>query len=456
MLEENREEFPQESTSEMPEEPREGTQEQSFQEQQFQGESFHQQQNYGMPMYQNPDVCKKKPKGMKVWVSTLLLGLLAGGTFGGAFWGVNTGANYLLEKYTDSEDRENREVDPVTTYTSTGSTVNNSLSTVIDSAMPSIVSMNVTQEISMDSYYQYFGYPESYEAEGSGSGVIIGQSDKELMILTNNHVVADADSLSVSFIDGTSVEGVVKGTNADADLAIVSIPLSSIPSSTLESIKVATIGNSEELKVGDQVIAIGNALGYGQSATVGYVSALNKEIQEDDGTIMTGLIQTDAAINPGNSGGALLNSNGELIGINVAKLADTTIEGIGFAIPITESDAIIQDLMQQETRYEVPEEERGYLQISANEVDASVAEIYGFPKGIHVREMEEDGPAAQAGIEVGDIITQLNGVDTPNMDTFQTELSYYRIGDTVTITVAQRANGYEEVELEVTLDEQVE
>ena len=160
-----------------------------------------------------------------------------------------------------------------------GSTVNNSLSTVIDSAMPSIVSMNVTQEITMDSYYQYFGYPESYEAEGSGSGVIIGQSDKELMILTNNHVVADADSLSVSFIDGTSVEGVVKGTNADADLAIVSIPLSSIPSSTLESIKVATIGNSEELKVGDQVIAIGNALGYGQSATIGYVSALNKEIQ---------------------------------------------------------------------------------------------------------------------------------------------------------------------------------
>ena len=179
-------------------------------------------------------------------------------------------------------------------------------------------------------------------------------------------------------------------------------------------------------------------------------------MQEDDGTTMTGLIQTDAAINPGNSGGALLNSNGELIGINVAKLADTTIEGIGFAIPITESDAIIQDLMQQETRYEVPEEERGYLQISANEVDASVSEIYGFPKGIHVREMEEDGPAAQAGIEVGDIITQLNGVDTPNMDTFQTELSYYRIGDKVTITVAQRANGYEEVELEVTLDEQVE
>ena len=226
MLEENREEFPQEPSSEMPEEPREGTQKQSFQEQPFQEGSFHQQQNYGMPMYQNPDVCKKKPKGMKVWVSTLLLGLLAGGTFGGAFWGVNTGANYLLEKYTDSEDRENREVDPVTTYTSTGSTTNNSLSTVIDSAMPSIVSMNVTQEITMDSYYQYFGYPESYEAEGSGSGVIIGQSDEELMILTNNHVVADADSLSVSFIDGTSVEGVVKGTNADADLAIVSIPKS--------------------------------------------------------------------------------------------------------------------------------------------------------------------------------------------------------------------------------------
>lgn len=398
--------------------------------------------------YKNDNVCKpKKTSSLKLWTSALLFGMIAGSTMLGVEY---VGSELIDEKKISNNHSENS-IKNVETYTTTSKTENSTVSTIVDKVMPSIVSVTTKQKVNS---YQYFGFNGEYETEGAGSGIIIGNSDTELMILTNNHVVADADSLSIGFINGTSVEGYVKGTNSESDLAIISIPLDTIENKTKEVIKVITIGNSNELKVGDDVIAIGNALGLGQSVTTGVVSALNKKIEGSNTS--DGLIQTDAAINQGNSGGALLNSKGELIGVNVAKLSDTMIEGMGFAIPISSSNDIIQDLMTKETKYKVKEEERGYLQITTSQVSKEAHTLYKIPQGIFVQDVTKNGAADKAGIKSGDIITQFADTKLILMEDLQNELQYHKKGEKVQITILEQANNYKEKTVTVELGEKIE
>ena len=316
---------------------------------------------------------------------------------------------------------------------STGFSTVMDVSGVVDEVMPSIVAITSTQIVD-PGYYFWFGGGESYEQEGAGSGIIIGKSDTELLIVTNNHVVADADSLSVQFINGTSVTAYVKGTNSDNDLAVVSIPLSSIDDDTIGSIKMATLGDSDNLEVGEGAIAIGNALGYGQSVTTGVISAVNRDVQVDSSTTLT-LVQTDAAINPGNSGGALLNVNGEVIGINAAKYSSDSVEGMGFAIPISTAKDIINDLMNRETKMKVDEEDRGYIGINGRDVDDSTSEVYGIPKGVYVYSTVDGGAAQKAGIVKGCVITGLGGDSISSMTELKSALEYYAKGDKVVLTV---------------------
>jgi len=398
--------------------------------------------------YKNDNVCKpKKTSSLKLWTSALLFGMIAGSTMLGVEY---VGSELIDEKKISNNHSENS-IKNVETYTTTSKTENSTVSTIVDKVMPSIVSVTTKQKVNS---YQYFGFNGEYETEGAGSGIIIGNSDTELMILTNNHVVADADSLSIGFINGTSVEGYVKGTNSESDLAIISIPLDTIENKTKEVIKVITIGNSNELKVGDDVIAIGNALGLGQSVTTGVVSALNKKIEGSNTS--DGLIQTDAAINQGNSGGALLNSKGELIGVNVAKLSYTMIEGMGFAIPISSSNDIIQDLMTKETKYKVKEEERGYLQITTSQVSKEAHTLYKIPQGIFVQDITKNGAADKAGIKSGDIITQFADTKLILMEDLQNELQYHKKGEKVQITILEQANNYKEKTVTVELGEKIE
>lgn len=398
--------------------------------------------------YKNDNVCKqKKTSSLKLWTSALLFGMIAGSTM----LGVEYVGSELIDEKKISNNSNEQSIKNVETYTTTNKTENSTVSTIVDKVMPSIVSVTTKQKVNS---YQYFGFNGEYETEGAGSGIIIGNSDTELMILTNNHVVADADSLSIGFINGTSVEGYVKGTNSESDLAIISVPLNTIENKTKEVIKVITIGNSDELKVGDDVIAIGNALGLGQSVTTGVVSALNKKIEGSNTS--DGLIQTDAAINQGNSGGALLNSRGELIGVNVAKLSDTMIEGMGFAIPISSSNDIIQDLMTKETKYKVKEEERGYLQITTSQVSKEAHTLYKIPQGIFVQDVTKNGAADKAGIKSGDIITQFADTKLILMEDLQNELQYHKKGEKVQITILEQANNYKEKTVTVELGEKIE
>lgn len=398
--------------------------------------------------YKNDNVCKpKKTSSLKLWTSALLFGMIAGSTM----LGVEYVGSELIDEKKISNNSNEQSIKNVETYTTTNKTENSTVSTIVDKVMSSIVSVTTKQKVNS---YQYFGFNGEYETEGAGSGIIIGNSDTELMILTNNHVVADADSLSIGFINGTSVEGYVKGTNSESDLAIISVPLDTIENKTKEVIKVITIGNSDELKVGDDVIAIGNALGLGQSVTTGVVSALNKKIEGSNTS--DGLIQTDAAINQGNSGGALLNSRGELIGVNVAKLSDTMIEGMGFAIPISSSNDIIQDLMTKETKYKVKEEERGYLQITTSQVSKEAHTLYKIPQGIFVQDVTKNGAADKAGIKSGDIITQFADTKLILMEDLQNELQYHKKGEKVQITILEQANNYKEKTVTVELGEKIE
>lgn len=306
----------------------------------------------------------------------------------------------------------------------------------------------------------FFGGTQQYEVEGAGTGVIVGENDSELLIATNNHVVEGATSLSVGFLDESTVEAEVKGTDADNDLAVVSVKLSDISSDTMDQIKIASVGDSDDLELGQQVVAIGNALGYGQSVTSGYVSALNRSLTLTDanGTTVnsTGLIQTDAAINPGNSGGALLNMKGELIGINEAKTSATSdgssVDNIGFAIPIDKAEESIQDLMNLPTREKADESQASYLGIQGGSVTSDVTQLYGIPSGVIVSEVAENGPADQAGIQKGDVITELDGRSIGNMEQLQDVLQYYASGETVTVTVQRSQGGsYQEQEISVTL-----
>ena len=306
----------------------------------------------------------------------------------------------------------------------------------------------------------FFGGTQQYEVQGAGTGVIVGENDTELLIATNNHVVEGATSLSVGFIDEESVEGEVKGTDVNNDLAVVAVKLSDIPEDTMNQIKTATVGDSDDLQLGDQVVAIGNALGYGQSVTSGYVSALDRDLTLTDqsGTTInsTGLIQTDAAINEGNSGGALLNMKGELIGINEAKSSSTStgaaVDNIGFAIPIDKAEESLQQLMNLKTREKVDASQASYLGIRGEDVSAEASELYGIPTGAVITEIVENGPADQAGVKKGDILTELDGRSISSMAQLQDVLQYYAAGETVDLVVQRSDNGeYQAQTLSITL-----
>ena len=312
--------------------------------------------------------------------------------------------------------------------------------------MPSVVS--ITNLSVQEVEYFFFG-TQKYETENTGSGIIVGKNDTELLIVTNNHVVEGYKTLTVSFIDEESVEATVKGTDADIDIALVAVPLSAIKAETLDQIKIATIGNSDAVVVGEPAIAIGNALGYGQSVTSGIISALNRSIDVLD----TKLIQTDAAINPGNSGGALLNIKGEVIGINTVKVSADAVESMGYAIPISDVQEVISRLMNRETREKVIEEKRGIIGVVGVDVDAMAIKYYNMPEGAYVTEITEGGAAEKAGLTKGCIITKLNDVKIKSMTDLTSELEYYEAGETVEIVVAipQQNGEYEEKSVNVTL-----
>ncbi|MCR5799101.1 MAG: trypsin-like peptidase domain-containing protein [Lachnospiraceae bacterium] len=323
------------------------------------------------------------------------------------------------------------------------------VSEVVDKVMPSVVSITNNYTYVTN----YWGMEYSQESEASGSGIIIGENDTELLIATNNHVIEDADKLAVQFIDGEVVEAKVKGADADNDVAVIAVALDEMENTTKDAIEIATLGDSDALKVGEPAIAIGNALGYGQSVTTGVISALNRSIESEDGTKLEGFIQTDAAINPGNSGGALLNVNGEVIGINSNKIGGSTVEGMGYAIPISRALPIIDDLKNMKTKKEIKDRERGYLGISGRGISAEMTEVYGFPEGVYVYEVYEGTGAEEVGLRKGDIIVKFEGSTIKSMEELQQELAYYEAGETVNITV-KRVNEdgtYDDVKLEIEL-----
>ncbi len=303
------------------------------------------------------------------------------------------------------------------------------VSDIAENVMPSVVSITIKSVTEYNA--GFFGQTYEYESEGSGSGIIIGENDEELLIVTNNHVVADADTVSVAFIDEQVYEAKVKGTDSDSDLAIIVVDLKDISPETMSQIRIATIGSSDELKVGEQVVAIGNALGYGQSVTTGIVSAKNRTNE----TNATPLIQTDAAINPGNSGGALLNMKGEVVGINSSKMASYDVEGMGYAIPISEVESIIGELMNRETREKVAEDERGYLGIGCQTISEEASMMYGLPVGALVSEVMEDSAAYKAGIKKNYVITKFDGQTISSAEGLVGMLEYYRAGETVDVVV---------------------
>jgi serine protease Do len=318
----------------------------------------------------------------------------------------------------------------------------------VEAAMPSVVAINNTMVLQQQTW---FGFSQEYEAKSSGSGIIIGQNDDELLIVTNNHVVEDSKDITVTFIDESQATAAIKGTDSESDLAVIAVPLSDIPEDTMNQIKIATIGDSDALKVGQGVIAIGNALGYGQSVTVGYVSALDREVKTDESTTRN-LLQTDAAINPGNSGGALLNMYGEVIGINSAKYSSTSVEGMGYAIPISKAQDIINDLMNKHTRVAVDEKEQGYLGIQGNNIDDAAAQMYGMPKGIYVFKIMDNTAAAASDLHEKDIITKFDGQTVRTMADLKEMLTYYKEGTTVELTVQSLDGGeYKERTVSVTL-----
>jgi len=329
-----------------------------------------------------------------------------------------------------------------------------SVGDVAKAVLPSVVS--ITSTSIYQSSMNPFMYGGTYQVSGAGSGIIIGTNDTELLIATNNHVVEDTTSLTVEFVDGTSIDtAYIKGTNSSNDIAVIAIKLSEITEDTSNAIRIATLGDSDELEIGDQVIAIGNALGFGQSVTVGYVSALNRELTVENTTIKA--IQTDASINGGNSGGALINMKGEVIGINFAKQSSSgtssssSVEGMGYAIPVSQARDIINELMNREVRDKVDDDRKGYMGIeSAITIDSSVNQMYNIPVGAYLKKITEDSPADKAGIQIGDVIVAIDGQEVSSYDDVQKEMSYYAAGDSVTLTI-MRANGnrYEEKEIQV-------
>ncbi|MDY4970628.1 MAG: trypsin-like peptidase domain-containing protein [Lachnospiraceae bacterium] len=427
-----------------------------------------------------PEGKKPKKKGglIRKAAAIALSAVLFGGVAGSAMVGVQYAAQkagIVVDSETQGASIKIAETSSGTSSasgsSSSGSTALGDVSDIVDKVLPSVVAITNSQiyeNYRNGGWSSWFGYGYGYgsgsgsdsseqqEIEaGSGSGIIIGQNDTELLIVTNYHVIEDADSLTITFIDDSTAKASVKGTDSDNDLAVVAVTLSDLEADTKNAIAIATMDTSDDCKVGQGVIAIGNALGYGQSITVGYISALNREVQTSEGTTKN-LLQTDAAINPGNSGGALVNSRGEIIGINSAKYSDTDVEGMGFAIPISAVYDIIDDLMNQTTKVEVNESQRGYLGIECKTVNSAYAEAYNMPEGVYVYSILEGGAASKSDLQARDIITKLNGTKVTTQDDLTQELKYYSVGDTVTLTVS-RANGaeYETMEIEVTLAKQV-
>ena len=327
------------------------------------------------------------------------------------------------------------------------------VSDIVEAAMPTVVAITSTTVYQSNNYGYgwFFGGPQTYEVPSSGSGIIIGENDQELLIVTNNHVVESASSMKVAFIDNEVVDAVIKGTDAETDLAVISVPLDQIKADTKSKISVAKLGSSDDLKVGQGVIAIGNALGYGQSVTVGYVSALDREVRVSNNATRT-LLQTDAAINPGNSGGALLNMKGDVVGINAAKYSSTEVEGIGYAIPISKAQDIMSQLMNRKTMNPVEEAKRGYLGIQGTTVDEETASLFGMPRGVYVYKVLGDGAAAESDLRDKDIITKVDGQSVKTMTELQELLACYELGEELELTVQTQENGqYQERIVQVTL-----
>jgi serine protease Do len=430
----------------------------------------------------NDKIRKIAKKGLTFSLCAVLAGGLAAGSFEGvnklAGWSGATTVEAASNKdettltYAKSEKKDADASDSKSdTGKDTGSTAKGSLdvSEIVSEALPSIVSITTKSVQEVQNYfgmYGMYGYApqqQEQEVEGSGSGIIVGKNDDELLIATNYHVVEGADTLSVAFTDGNAVEASVKGFDEERDLAVVSVSLDDVEDDTMDAISIANIGSSDDLKVGEQVVAIGNALGYGQSVTTGIVSAKNRRMDSDNNTVTDGsddssdgvnLIQTDAAINPGNSGGALLNMEGEVVGINSAKLASTEVEGMGYAIAISDVTDILQNLMNETSRDKLDDSEHGVLGIKGSSVSSEAVQMYGIPAGVFVKEVTEGGAADKAGLKANSVITEFNGKTVSSINQLMEYLSYYEPDEEVELTVqVPHGTSYKEETVKVTLDE---
>ena len=430
----------------------------------------------------NDKIRKIAKKGLTLSLCAVLAGGLAAGSFEGvnklAGWSGATTVEAASNKdettltYAKSEKKDADASDSKSdTGKDTGSTAKGNLdvSEIATEALPSIVSITTKSVQEVQNYfgmYGMYGYApqqQEQEVEGSGSGIIVGKNDDELLIATNYHVVEGADTLSVAFTDGNAVEASVKGFDEERDLAVVSVSLDDVKDDTMDAISIAKIGSSDDLKVGEQVIAIGNALGYGQSVTTGIVSAKNRRMDSDNNTVTDGsddssdgvnLIQTDAAINPGNSGGALLNMEGEVVGINSAKLASTEVEGMGYAIAISDVTDILQNLMNETSRDKLDDSEHGVLGIKGSSVSSEAVQMYGIPAGVFVKKVTEGGAADKAGLKANSVITEFNGKTVSSSNQLIEYLSYYEPDEEVELTVqVPHGTSYKEETVKVTLDE---
>ena len=403
---------------------------------------------------QPPKKHHKCPRWAKLAGSAVAFGVIASCTFmgvnavAGKYFGTNTTQQTSSSKSTTSK---NSDSSSTLKLSQSSSTVTSDVSDIVNSAMPSVVAIT---NMSVQEVQSYFGGTQQQESTSCGSGIIIGKNDSELLIATNNHVVEGAETLTVSFANETSVEASIKGTDSSKDLAVVAVPLDSIDDDTMNAISIITLGDSDKLQVGEPVIAIGNALGYGQSVTTGIVSALDRNLDMEG--FDSKLIQTDAAINPGNSGGALLNANGELIGINTAKVNANAVEGMGYAIPISDATSVIENLMNRETRTKVDESEQGFLGIEGYDVTSEKAEMYSIPTGVFVRSVEDGSAADKAGITAECIITKFDGITIDSMSTLQSQMQYFKAGDKVEVVIEvpnKSGTKYEEKTVTVTLGE---
>ena len=430
----------------------------------------------------NDKIRKIAKKGLTFSLCAVLAGGLAAGSFEGvnklAGWSGATTVEAASNKdettltYAKSEKKDADTSDSKSdTGKDTGSTAKGNLdvSEIASEALPRIVSITTKSVQEVQNYfgmYGMYGYApqqQEQEVEGSGSGIIVGKNDDELLIATNYHVVEGADTLSVAFTDGNAVEASVKGFDEERDLAVVSVSLDDVEDDTMDAISIANIGSSDDLKVGEQVVAIGNALGYGQSVTTGIVSAKNRRMDSDNNTVTDGsddssdgvnLIQTDAAINPGNSGGALLNMEGEVVGINSAKLASTEVEGMGYAIAISDVTDILQNLMNETSRDKLDDSEHGVLGIEGSSVSSEAVQMYGIPAGVFVKKVTEGGAADKAGLKANSVITEFNGKTVSSIDQLIEYLSYYEPDEEVELTVqVPHGTSYKEETVKVTLDE---